>query len=59
LFERYRFEKSGGWDADFERVRMTVDGYRVAAGYAPARPALCVSTLLLAVSANALLRYRS
>ena len=34
LFERYRFEKSGGWDADFERVRMTVDGYRVAAGYA-------------------------
>src|SRR5271165_3571429 len=25
LFERYRFEKSGGWDADFERVRMTVD----------------------------------
>jgi hypothetical protein len=34
LFERYRFEKSGGWEADFERVRVTVDGYRVAAGYA-------------------------
>jgi hypothetical protein len=34
LFERYRFEKSGSWEADFERVRVTVDGYRVAAGYA-------------------------
>src|SRR5271166_6470237 len=34
LYERYRFEKSGGWEADFERVRVTVDGYRVAAGYA-------------------------
>jgi hypothetical protein len=34
LFERNRFEKSGGLEADFERVRGTVDGYRVAAGYA-------------------------
>jgi hypothetical protein len=34
LFERYRFEKPGGWEADFERVRVTVDGYRVASGYA-------------------------
>ena len=34
LFERYRFEKPGGWEADFERVRGTVDAYRVAAGRA-------------------------
>ncbi|MBV8276651.1 MAG: hypothetical protein JO170_15520 [Verrucomicrobia bacterium] len=34
LFERYRFEKASGWEADFERVRLAVDSYRVAAGYA-------------------------
>jgi hypothetical protein len=34
MFERYRFEKPGGWEADFERVRQTVDDYRVYAGYA-------------------------
>jgi hypothetical protein len=33
LFERYRIEKPGGWEADFERARGTLNGYRNAAGY--------------------------
>jgi hypothetical protein len=34
LFERYRLEKPGGWEAGFEKVLAAMDGYRAAAGYA-------------------------
>jgi hypothetical protein len=33
LFERYRIEKPGGWEGDFERSRGILNAYRNSAGY--------------------------